>query len=72
MKVDVLAGLVGQGVGDDVAHPLCLMDDGVGERQVLPVSDLHLTVSHDPLQLLLDLVWLLKQDKITAELFTQT
>lgn len=54
---DVLAGLVRNSHGNNVGEPLRLVDDGVGERQVLPVLDSDLTASHHPGQLLLDLVW---------------
>lgn len=56
LEGDVSAGLVRKSHGGDVSQSLCLMDDGVGEGQVLPVLDLNLTTSYHPAQLLLDLV----------------
>lgn len=57
LKGDVLAGLVRDGQGNNVAQPLWLVDDGVSERQVLPILHSDLSASHHPGQLLLDLVW---------------
>lgn len=62
LKSDVSGGFMRKCSGEDAAQSLCLMDDGVSEGQVFPVSNLHLSVSYDPPQLLLDLIldlWIL-------------
>lgn len=57
LEGDVSASLVRNGHRTNVTKPLRLMDDGVSERQVLPVLHSDLAASHHPGQLLLDLVW---------------
>lgn len=69
LEVDVSASFVRKRNREDVSQSLCLMDDGISERQVLSVSNLDLTVSYDLPQLLLDLVLFMKQDMILGELF---
>jgi len=57
LEGDVFGSFVWKPLWHDVGQSLCLMDDSVGEGQVLPVFHLHLTTSYHPAQLLLDLVW---------------
>lgn len=65
LKSDVFDGFMGQRYRRDVGHPLCLVDDGVGEVQDLPVLHLHLAVPNHSAQLLLDLGW----DKFQIQIF---
>ncbi len=44
----------------NIGQSLCLMDDSVGEGQVIPVLKMCLTTSYHPSQFLLDLVWKMK------------
>ena len=52
-----MASSVKNGHGENVGQSLCLMDDSISVRQVLPVLSSGLTASYHPAQLLLDLVW---------------
>ena len=45
LEGDILTCFARKGYREDVSQSLCLMDDGVGEGQVLPVLNLHLTTS---------------------------
>ena len=60
LKGDILGSSVRKCHWGDAGQSLCLMDDSVGEVQVLPVLDLHLTTSYLPAHLFLDLVWKMK------------
>lgn len=71
LKSDVFVGFMGQRYRRDVGHPLCLVDDSVGEVQDLPILHLHLAVPNHSAQLLLDLGWeVIRFRRVKVEFWT--